>query len=364
MSAENKVRAGLIGCGDISPSHLKTYAACGIGLAALCDRDVERAELRRKEFGTPQTPVFDDHRELLQTPGLDFVTVATPVAAHVPITLDALRAGLHVACEKPSALSIEENEAVVREADRTGRKVVFFSARMRWGMMGLARDYIQAGELGDIYRVDVTYYRRRGRPGLDVIPEARWFLDSTQAGGGIVMDMGQYFMDAVLSATGWPVITAASATTFRGHEHGLPDGVKYDVEEHCTFLARTADQLSFTFDLAWVAHHHGTRRITILGTEGGILMDREQPFTFFHNKGGPWRWMNTTTDWKDSMRGNEHVYRDFVRAIRGEPVAIGTTPEQALAITELTQMVLRSAREGREMTREELRRAAQPCEQA
>jgi predicted dehydrogenase len=355
MTAEKVVRAGLIGCGDISSSHLKTYAACGIEVAGLCDKEIERAEARREEFGTAETPVFDDHRKLLEVPDLDFVTVATPVAAHVPITLDALRAGLHVACEKPSALSIAENEAVVREAEKSDRKVIFFSSRMRWGMMTLAREYAEEGKLGDIYRVDVTYYRRRGRPGLDVIPEAHWFLDSTQAGGGVVMDMGQYFMDAVLDLTGWPQITAASATTFRGHGHELPEEVPFDVEEHCTFLARATGGLSFTFDLAWVAHNHPTRRITILGTEGGILMDGEHPFTFFHDKGGPWRWMNTTTDWKDSVRGNEHAYTDFVRAIRGESVDIGTTPKQALAVTELTQMVLRSAHEGREMTREELR---------
>ncbi len=354
MADEKTVRAGLIGCGDISPSHLKTYAACGIELAALCDKDLARAEKRREEFGSADTPVFDNHRDLLEMPQIDLVTVATPVSAHAPITIDALRAGKQVACEKPSALSIEENRRIVEAAEQTGNTVAFFSARMRWGATALARDYIEGGELGRIYRADVQYWRRRGRPGLDVIPEAHWFLDSEQAGAGVLMDMGVYFMDSVMDLLGWPEVTAVSAATFRGHAHDLPPQVRFDVEEHCTFLARTGGELLLSFDLAWIAHHAPKRMVSILGTEGGIRLGGGEPFTLFHEKGGPFRWMNTTSEWKDSRRGNEHIYEGLVRAARGENVYVGTTPEEALALTVLTQMVLHSAREGREVQREEL----------
>jgi len=354
MSVQKPVRVGLIGCGDISASHLKTYRALGIELAGLCDVDRSRAERRRDEFGSPDTPIYEDHRELLKDPTIDFVTVATPVAFHAPITIDALRAGKHVACEKPSTLSVAQNRAVIEEARKAGKKVIFFSSRMRWGGPELAREYIAEGALGDIYRVEVQYWRRRGRPGLDVIPDAHWFLDSNRAGGGVVMDMGQYFMDMVLGLVGWPKVHAVSAVNFRGHPHDLPAEVRFDVEEHCTFLARAQGDLSLLFDLAWIAHNPPRRSITILGTRGGIRMDGEHPFAFYHDKGGPWRWMTTTTDWRPKTRGNEQIYRDFLEAVRGNDPGIGTTPEEALAITELTQMVLLSGAQGREVTREEL----------
>ncbi len=354
MSTQKPVRAGLIGCGDISASHLKTYAACGIELAALCDVDTARAEKRRAEFARPDTPIFADHRELLKMEDIDFVTVATPVAYHAPLTIDALRAGKHVACEKPSTLSLAQNRAVIEEARKAGRKVIFFSSRMRWGGPELAADYIGEGALGEIYRVDVQYYRRRGRPGLDVIPDARWFLDSERAGGGVVMDMGQYFMDMVLNLVGWPQVRAVSAVTYRGHEADLPPDVRFDVEEHCTILARAEGDMTLTFDLAWIAHNPPRRAITILGTKGGIRMADGQPFAFYCDKGGPWRWMTTTTDWQAKSRGNEQVYEGFIQAVRGNDPGIGTTPEQALAITELTQMALLSGARGSEVTREEL----------
>jgi predicted dehydrogenase len=355
MTVPASLRAALIGCGDISRSHMRSYGELGVQTVALCDVNRANAEALREKHDLPEAEIYTDHRELLKRDDLDFVSVATPVALHVPITLDALAAGLHVACEKPSALSIDENRQVIRAAEEAGKKVIFFSARMRGGYAKLARQYIQDGDLGEIYRVDVQYYRRRGRPGLDCVTHAHWFLDSQYAGGGVIMDMGQYFMDMVLHMTGWPEIDSALAYTFTGHDHDLPPERVFDVEEHCTFLARAnGGKMGITFDLAWVAHHPTTSRVTILGTKGGICIhpQAEKPFIFHHNKGGPWHWMDTTTDWKDKSAGN--CYPEFLQAIRGEDPGAGTTPQEALAITELTQMALRSAREGREIKCEEL----------
>lgn len=354
MDEKKSIKAGIIGCGDISPAHLKTYQRCGIELAALCDRDAARAEARRDEYGSANTPVFTDHRDLLAIDDMDIVTVATPVAAHVPLTIDALRAGKHVVCEKPSALSIAENRMVIDACKETGGKVAFCSARMRGGYNSLAKHYVEDGDLGEIYHIEVTYYRRRGRPGLDCVVGAHWFLDSALAGGGIIMDMGQYFMDAVMNIAGWPKVRAVSGTKFRGFEHDLPAEVKFDVEEHCTFLARAEGDLTITFDLAWISHHTPRRCITILGTKGGLRMDQEAPFTFFSNKGGPWHWMNTTTEWKDKSNGNDVIYQGMIDVVNGRRDSVGTTPEEALAITELTQMALKSAELGREVRLDEL----------
>jgi predicted dehydrogenase len=356
VSESEQIRAGLIGCGDISRAHVPGMTDAGAKLVALCDLDKGNCEAVARQYDLDGVEMYTDYKALLARDDLDFVTVATPVAYHVPITLDALDAGLHVACEKPSALSVEENRKVVEAERKTGKKVIFFSARMRHGYPKLARQYIQDGDLGEIYRVDVQYYRRRGRPGLDCVTHAKWFLDARLAGGGVIMDMGQYFMDMVLDLVGWPTIDSALAYTFTGHEHDLPAQTRFDVEEHCTFLARCGGgKVGLTFDMAWVAHHEPINKIMILGTKGGIRIDRnnkDQPFTFFTNKGGPWNWTDTTTSWTDkSPRG---LYPEFLQAVSGDDPGVGTTPSQALEITELTQMVLRSAKLGREVRREDL----------
>jgi predicted dehydrogenase len=351
--ANKTLNVGLIGCGDISKAHLKTYPAVGLNVVAICDVDAARAENRKKEFGLERAEVMSDYRKLVRRDDVDIVTVATPVALHAPMTLAALEAGKHVACEKPSTLDVNENRAIVAAAEKAGRKVIFFSSRMRWGAAVMARQYIQDGEVGEIYRVDVTHYRSRGRPGVDIIKEARWFANKKLAGGGMLMDMGQYFMDMVFHLTGWPVVSSVSASTWKGFPHDLPAEAVYDVEEHATILARAA-KATFTFDLANIANHKPVRRITILGTRGGIVMDDDNYFSYFTEKGGPWRQTTHRTDWRDNTDGNNHIYAELIQAIQENDPGIGTTPREALAITEITQMAYRSAAEGREVRREEI----------
>lgn len=351
------VRVGLIGCGDISPTHLRTYKAEGLQLVAICDQDRARAERRHAEYGDPAVAIYTDHTALLARDDIELITVATPVAAHAPLTMAALASGRHVACEKPSALSLAENIAIRDAARAAQREVVFFSARQRYGIAELAQQFMP--QVGQTYRMDVRMARRRGRPGVDIIQDARWFVDHQRAGGGVVMDMGQYFMDCMLNLAGWPDITAVSAASFRGFPHQLPQGTTFDVEEQMTILARSANGCVFTFDLSWIGHQQSCMQASVRGVDGGIALDwqageRGQPFTFFRDGATPWQWLDTTTSWKDKASGNDRVYRDLCRKIRGEDVAIGTTPDQAIAITRLTLMAQRSAELGREVGADEV----------
>jgi len=350
------VRVALIGCGDISRAHIASYRVAGLELVAVCDRDEALARRKIIEFGQPQVPVYQDAADLLRRPDIDLVTIAVPVCGHAPLTIQALRAGKHVACEKPSALSLEENVAIAETSRSAGKLVIFFSSRNRYGMSTLAERHCHGGELGEIYRVDVHMARRRGRPGVDIIPHATWFLDHARAGGGVIMDMGQYYMDQVFHLTRWPEIATVSASHFRGFPHQLAEGTVFDVEEQSTIFARAANGCTFTFDLSWIGHQKPRNEVIIRGTRGGLRLDgesKEQPFAFYQEH-QPWQWLTTGTDWRDNRSGNDHVYMDLVRAIRGEDCAVGTTPSEAIAITRFTQLALASAASGREVRAAEL----------
>jgi predicted dehydrogenase len=298
--------------------------------------------------------VYTNVAELLAKSAVDLVTIAVPVAGHVPLTLQALAAGKHVVCEKPSALDERENLRIIEATRGSDRRVVFLSSRMRWGYAPMAKQMIAAGRLGQVYRVDMRFARRRGRPGIDIIPHARWFLDQRLAGGGVIMDMGQYFLDMVFELLGWPALHSVSATLFRGHGHNLPAEVRYDVEEHCTLLVRTAEGASLSFDLAWIGHHEERMQVSILGTEGGLHIDmagtpKGEPFVFMHANGTTGEPMDTTTRWRPTISSTAQIYRDVLASAAGSPVSIGTTPEQALVLTRLTTAAQTSARERREV---------------
>jgi predicted dehydrogenase len=356
MSVHKSLRAAIIGCGDISRSHSASMDATGIVLVAVCDLDVQLAKRKVAEFGHPEAAVYGDVAELLARTDIDLVTVATPVAMHAPLTIQALCAGKHVACEKPSALSLEENVAVAEASRSTGRRVIFFSSRNRYGMSTLAERHCRRHDLGEIYRVDVHMARKRGRPGVDIIQHAKWFINQRLSGGGVIMDMGQYYMDQVFHLTGWPEIRSVSASHFRGFSHQLDVGTTFDVEEQSTIFARAENGCTYTFDFSWIGHQQPRNEVIIRGTKGGLRLDgenRERPFTYYYEE-SPWQWMSTSTDWRDQRSGNDHVYGDLTRALRGEALEVGTTPEQAIKITRFTQMALRSAERGSEVTASEV----------
>jgi len=351
MSTPAPIRVGLIGCGDISRAHVASYQVAGLELVAVCDLDEALARRKVIEFGHPQLPVYSNPAELLARADITLVTVAVPVSGHAPLTIQALRAGKHVACEKPSALTLEENLAILEASRQEGKLVIFFSSRNRYGMSTLAERHCRNGDLGEIYRVDVHMARRRGRPGVDIIQHATWFIDQARAGGGVIMDMGQYYLDQVFHLTGWPAIATVSASHFRGFPHQLPAGTVFDVEEQSTIFARAKNGCTFTFDLSWIGHQKPRNEVIIRGTRGGLRLDgesKDQPFAFYHED-QPWQWLTTGSDWRDNRSGNDHVYLDLVRAIRGEASGVGTTPEQAIAITRFTHLALASAAAGREL---------------
>lgn len=352
-----RVKAGLIGCGAISPTHLRAFKENDVELVATCDIIEERAARRAEEYGDPNTRVIIDYHDLLAIDEIELVNVATPPALHASMSIDAMRAGKHVLCEKPCVTSVVEAEEVRRVASETGRLIAFLGSRLRYGMHEVAKRFIDDGDLGDIYRVNVKYYRRRGRPGIDILEGIHWFHDRSVAGAGVLMDMGVYFMDTVIWFTGAPPITAVSASEFRGFDHNLPPDIPFDVEEHANILARTDGDLTYTFDLAWISHHKPVQIVEVLGTKGGLVVqDGDPPLTFCCDKGGPWNWMNTTTDARPSGDGMVCVTRDFIKAMAGDDPGVGSTPLQALRITELSEMAILSGKMRREVAVDELRR--------
>src|ERR1700722_8818720 len=104
-----KLKIGIIGSGGIAQGcHLPGYASmpdlCEV--IAVCDVNPEVAQKAAEKFNVPK--VLSDYRELLAIKELDAVSVTTPNKYHMQPTIDALKAGKHVLCEKPLAMNADE----------------------------------------------------------------------------------------------------------------------------------------------------------------------------------------------------------------------------------------------------------------
>jgi len=119
----SSLRIGLIGCGGISQiAHLPALKkADNVELVAVSDVAKDLAEMAARRYYVPE--VYGDFREMLEKSDIDAVLVATHHAYHAEISIECMRAGKHVLCEKPLAMTVEECERIVEASEGTGRQL-------------------------------------------------------------------------------------------------------------------------------------------------------------------------------------------------------------------------------------------------
>ncbi len=359
--SERTITGAVVGCGSISKLHLGCMKEAGYRIGAVCDVDPDRAEAAKGNFGDEGTRVTGDYEDILNDPDVDVVAVLTPPVLHASQTVAALEAGKFAYCEKPVVRTLGGFDAIFAAEESSGKRACFSPGRLRGRETPAVRHYVDAGDLGDIYRVEARHWRGRGRPGVD--KAAPWFADSSKALGGILADMGHYHMDRALYLTGWPEIVAVSAVAFRPFSDDVPPGITYDVDEHALILARTAGKLTFTFEFANIAFFDSwtTSTLMMLGNKGGMHLTkgRREEFRFLTQKGGPGRFVEHRIDWKENKRADTVIYEEFAAAVRGEgEVRTATSSREALVLHEIMAMAYLSSHEGREVRPDELDRGA------
>jgi predicted dehydrogenase len=149
------IRVGLIGCGYWGPNLARNVAeTAGMELAAVADLKGDRLGLiQRRHPGAEVTTDFDS---VIQSPAIDAIAIATPVATHFPLAMQALRAGKHVLIEKPMTSSSEDALALIEEAERRSRVLMVDHTFVYTGAVRKIRELIERGALGDIYYYDST----------------------------------------------------------------------------------------------------------------------------------------------------------------------------------------------------------------
>ena len=117
------VKVGVIGCGKIAITrHLPEYASNpDVEIAGVYDFNLERAKEVAEQY---QTRAYESVEEMLNDPQIEAVSVCVRNSDHSKVTVDALRAGKHVLCEKPMAVSLDECKEMVKTAEKTGKKLM------------------------------------------------------------------------------------------------------------------------------------------------------------------------------------------------------------------------------------------------
>jgi predicted dehydrogenase len=150
---------GIVGAGGIvKAAHLPAYRTAGFSVAAIYDRDAERATSLADEFGIPK--VCRELQEMLDDSSIAVMDIAVPPESQSEIVLHAIRRGKHLLCQKPLARTAAGAEILVKAAEDAGVKLAV-NVSMRWApAMQETAKLIRRGVIGDVRTVlfDIKYY--------------------------------------------------------------------------------------------------------------------------------------------------------------------------------------------------------------
>ncbi len=290
--AEKTVRVGIIGTGFMGKAHsnawLKVNKFFTPGATAVmktaCDVAEEPLKAFAANWGWEQT--CTDWRKLVESKDIDLVDICTPNNTHAEIATAAAKAGKHILCEKPLAMSVAECEGMVKAVKKAGvQNLVSFSYR-RVPAVALAKRIVEEGRLGRIFHVRAVYLQD-----WIIDPEFPlvWRLKKEIAGSGAhgdlnahIIDMSRWLVGEIKSLVGMtetfikerPELAEAGAGLSAAKAKGKGE---VTVDDATLFLARFENGAVGTFEATRFAQgRKNGNRIEINGEKGSLVFAFER----------------------------------------------------------------------------------------
>ncbi|HEX2971703.1 MAG TPA: Gfo/Idh/MocA family oxidoreductase [Tepidisphaeraceae bacterium] len=148
----DRIPVGIVGCGYWGPNLIRNFSSCReTEVAGICDANPARLEAIGRMNG--QAKCVSSLDELLDLP-IKAVAIATPVSTHFAIAKRCLERGMHVLVEKPLTATVQEAKELVELAERMGRVLMVDHTYLFSKPIGLIKNLIEQGELGELYYID------------------------------------------------------------------------------------------------------------------------------------------------------------------------------------------------------------------
>jgi predicted dehydrogenase len=262
-------------------------------LTALVSGPREKAEKQAAQYNIPSPSIYsyDNYDEIRQNKEIDAVYIALPNSMHAEYTIRAAKAGKHVLCEKPMATSVADCKAMI-EACRKARVRLMIAYRCQYNPLHLkAIELIRSGALGQVQMIESSF-------GFN-IQAGEWRLNRKLAGGGPLMDVGIYSLNASRYLTGEEPgdIKANSSVIDR-------DGRFEEVEENDSWTMKFPSGIVASCNTTYGAN--GANYFKVHGSKGSMQMDPAFGYDGMHLTG---QLDGQTIDEPET----EHDPRDFTR---------------------------------------------------
>lgn len=333
------IRIAIVGCGRISKNHFGAIErhADDLSLVAVCDLDVERAQLHGEQYGVPS---FQDLKAMLEEVRPDVLAICTPSGLHPDQTALAAKMGVNVITEKPMATRWQEGLRMVRECDDAGVRLFVVKQNRRNSTLQLLKRAVEEKRFGRIFMVNISVFWSRPQEYYD---SAKW-RGTWELDGGAFMNQASHYVDLIDWLIG-PVADVQAMTATLGRNIEVEDTGVLNIRWRSGALG----SMSVTM-LTYPKNYEGS--ITIIGEKGtvrigGVAVNDIQAWDFSDSRDYD-AYIAEANYETTSVYGFGHplFYKNVVDALRGDAEA-ETDGREGLKSLEVLIAAYRSARDGR-----------------
>ena len=317
-SSQRTVRLAIIGTGGMAHTHAKQLNDIpGCALVAACDIDRARVDAFCATHGIPAA--FARVDELLAHTACDAVSIVTPDALHAPLSLQCLRAGRHVLCEKPLALNHADARRMAAAARRAGKvNLVNFSYR-NWSALEGVVGLIHSGGIGDLRHVESSYLQAwipsRIWGDWRKTPAWLWRLSTRHGSKGVLGDIGVHIVDFTTYPAGAIRRVYCQLKAFPKAPGDRVGEYRLDANDSAVLDVEFASgALGTIHTTRWCGGHANRLFLRIAGTKGTVEIDSDHSTTAYRVCAG--RDLDTCT-WREvEVPAVPTIYQRFIAAIR------------------------------------------------
>jgi len=324
-----KTKVAVIGLGGIAQLvHLPILSKMmNVQISAVADRKKNQLNSIGDKFKIEK--LYTDYKEMLDKEEIDAVIIATPTNTHLEIALDCLKANKHILIEKPIARNVSEAKQITAASKKYKKQVmVGMNLRYRPDAM-LMKSLVNSGELGDIFYIRCGWLRKQSS-------DQKWFINKSQSGGGVIIDLGILILDLAIWILNDKKIKSVSVQKFNHNTK--------DVEDSAIGLVRFEDDRVISFEVSWGLHSEWDKfHLAAFGTEGTAHLNPLRAYKRMESSHIDYTIANQANQTNLFKKSYENELKHFIGVVR-ENTPVISTGDDAVTLMKLLEALYKSAK--------------------
>lgn len=324
-----KTRIGIIGLGGIAQLvHLPLLSKLpNVEVVGAAEINKNRLKIVGEKFQIKNC--YTDYHEMINNCKMDAVIIATPTNTHTEIALECIDNKKHVLIEKPAARTLKETKEIYSAALKNEiMAMVGMNLRFRPDAM-LMKSLVNSGELGELFYIKCGWLRKQSS-------EQKWFINKSQSGGGVIIDLGILILDLAIWMFG---DVKPKSVTVQKFKHNTKE-----VEDSAVGIIKFENEKVIMFEVSWGLHSEDDSfKLTAYGTKGTAKLNPLRAYR---------RLATTTIDYTPAKTTNtnnlfrksyENELKHFIAAIRQDEHVVISSVKEAVDRMKLLEAIYKSA---------------------